>query len=133
MNDNKPSQEDIETIARLIASQLHEQNRRAEGVPIKGTRAAGVAFVIADRETSTVELTWGSESEDQISHRVATQIANGGLPIGFVQWQSTRVETGSEIRTESQLFLGTEHMGPWAQQMLELAMDTVRSQWSPQQ
>lgn len=125
--------EDAEKLARLVASQLRRKHGKAKGVVVKGIKVAGVAFVIGDPGTSTPKLIEGSEPEDAIFRWTVDKIESGGLPIGFVRWNAKPVGENYEVRTYSQPFPNSEHLGSWAGEMLRLAVEIVRSKWSAKQ
>jgi hypothetical protein len=125
--------DDNKKLAQLIAAQLRQRHGDAKGVTLKGVKVGGAAFVIADPTTSTPKLIEGSESEGAIQGWVTREIEAGGLPVGFVHWESKQVGENHEVRTYSQPFVGSNQLGPWAGEMLRMAVDILRARWSPRQ
>ena len=78
-------------------------------------------------------LAIGSEPEETIRCRVVEELKSGTIPIGFVRFQSKHVRTKLSVETEAQRFPFTEHLEPWAGQMLKLAVEQVRCNWQPRQ
>jgi hypothetical protein len=134
MNQSQsPNPDETKKLARLVASQLRKQHGMAKGIMVKGTKVAGVAFVVGDPATSAPKLIEGSESEDAIYQWAVGEIESGGLPVGFVRWESKSVGEKHEVQTYSQPFLGSNQLGPWAGEMLRIGAEIVRSKWSPRQ
>jgi hypothetical protein len=131
----KPTPGETEKLARLIASQLRQDHSESEGITVQGTKVAGTVFVIGNPERSAFRLIGGWQSEETIRSRVIREIGEGGLPVGFVRWQSQQSHQGApyELKTYTRLFPFVEHLQPWAGQVLKTAEDTVRSNWLPLQ
>ena|SRR2546425_573628 len=127
----KVSPQQAEQLAQLIVSQLSAANESAKGITMAGEKLAGVVFVIGHRDSDEPRLL--GELESNLRQSIIEALIGGWLPIGFVRWQSKEVGAGTqyEINTQMQLFPHTEHLGPWAKEMLTRAVVLVRSGFRP--
>ena len=80
-------------------------------------------MVIGYPESATCKMLRGKESEDTLCSQICNELENGGVPIGFVRWESKMVGTKYEVSFGRMLI----HEELWAEQMIGEAEQQART------
>jgi hypothetical protein len=116
--------QEADKLARPIATELKnrdENAQRIEGEQMSG----GVSFVFGIREDlckSSYEFVSGKDPADTVLQNVREQLGKGAIPVGFVLWESKRVEENVETEFSSELFELFPPILPWARLVLDDAV-----------
>lgn len=122
---------EINLVAAGIAAQLHQDHEYAEGLVFGDHKLAGsvlvTAYPVETGDQPACHLFEAGDEEDVLRREVVELLERGGVPIGFVKYESKRKGEGGEIEITSRLFIAASGDVPGAGQLLQKAEKEVGS------